>query len=659
MRKFLVALVAALALAAGNAYGALMSGSLSFMGTLNSDLIAINAFNGNAFTWSLDGDAAAGWTYSYSFTPSGSNRGPAFISIETAPGIGDLAPSFAYGGTVPGAGVLATLTPTSPQFTQDVNIDYRINRNVAVAASNTHVPALDPLTGAEPYGYEAWLGSGASALPVHVNTVLNGLQLALPSRTYGMTNGPSQPGLVTGYNAGGTSYQVVLKTMAAPMWGRFYLDGGDWTSNNGWLMAYNREYDTAVRPPFVLGTNQSGWIPVPGDNIPPALLSTAPADGATGVPLATAITITFSEPVDPATVTAASLTVANQVKVPGTVSYDATSRSATFTPSTPLMTGTAYTVTLASGVKDLFGNAMATGRVWSFTTTTASDTPPPAPPAVVATFPADGATAVVPGTFLTATFSSDLDPATINAATFTVGGVAGTVSYDATSRTATFAPATPLPYGTQFTATLAAGITGIDGQSLSAARSWSFTTMPAPDLNAPTVLSLSPGNGSRGAGVKGALSVAFSEALDPATVNGTTFTLQDPAGQSVDGTVAYLAASNTAQFIPSGSLSYYGAYTARLTGGIRDLAGNALAPLTWSFTTQPLYGDLDGSGGVPTVADALLALRIAVGLQVPTAYQRAACDVAPLAGGKPSPDGKVDGGDVIVILRRAVGLDNW
>jgi len=68
-------------------------------------------------------------------------------------------------------------------------------------------------------------------------------------------------------------------------------------------------------------------------------------------------------------------------------------------------------------------------------------------------------------------------------------------------------------------------------------------------------------------------------------------------------------------------------------------------------------GDFDGNG--VSAADALHALRIEAGLISATAADLAHGDVAPLANGRPQPDGKIDIGDVVVILRKAIGLVNW
>jgi hypothetical protein len=60
--------------------------------------------------------------------------------------------------------------------------------------------------------------------------------------------------------------------------------------------------------------------------------------------------------------------------------------------------------------------------------------------------------------------------------------------------------------------------------------------------------------------------------------------------------------------------------------------------------------------GIP---DALKALQIAAGLSKPSADETLHGDVAPLVNGVPAPDGKIDIGDVVLVLRKAVGLVNF
>ena len=114
-------------------------------------------------------------------------------------------------------------------------------------------------------------------------------------------------------------------------------------------------------------------------------------------------------------------------------------------------------------------------------------------------------------------------------------------------------------------------------------------TTPA-DRTSPVVASVSPGVDSTGVRVGATVTATFSEAVDPTTVTGATFTLTGPGG-AVAGTVAL--AGNTATFTPSAPLTELASqYTAALTAGIRDRAGNALTPRTWRFTTvivDPAY----------------------------------------------------------------------
>lgn len=74
----------------------------------------------------------------------------------------------------------------------------------------------------------------------------------------------------------------------------------------------------------------------------------------------------------------------------------------------------------------------------------------------------------------------------------------------------------------------------------------------------------------------------------------------------------------------------------------------------WPPAAYPI-GDTDGNG-ITTVADSLLALRMAVGQTTPNLSR---CDVAPLINGAPQPDSKITSGDALLILRKALGLVNW
>lgn len=101
---------------------------------------------------------------------------------------------------------------------------------------------------------------------------------------------------------------------------------------------------------------------------------------------------------------------------------------------------------------------------------------------VTSTSPADGAINVPTNTTITAIFTENLDPTTVNDTTFllTQAGtpVAGTVS--SAGKTAVFAPTAALTANTAYTATLTTGVKDFDGEPLKSNKVWTFTTGAGP-----------------------------------------------------------------------------------------------------------------------------------------------------------------------------------
>jgi hypothetical protein len=288
---------------------------------------------------------------------------------------------------------------------------------------------------------------------------------------------------------GSVSNAFVLSSDAGPVTGTMAVFGTVATFKPDALLTQNTLYtatisavakDTSGTPlatsfvwQFTTGTTQ--------DTTPPSVTSPSPAAGAAGVSLDTAITATFSEPMDPASCNTSTFTVnSGGAPVTGTVTVTmggsgSTAVSiATFKPAAPLAHNTTYTATVNTGAKDLAGNAMPINAVWNFSTGNA----------VVSTTPQNGAVSVSPtAPNITATFAKAMNPATINPQTFTLTfgvspgvPVTGAVSLDSAGTTATFTPAGPLQANTVFTATITTGATDTTGTPLSSNFSWSFTT---------------------------------------------------------------------------------------------------------------------------------------------------------------------------------------
>lgn len=341
------------------------------------------------------------------------------------------------------------------------------------------------------------------------------------------------------------------------------------------------------------------------DTTAPTVSSTFPADAATGVMLNAKLSAVFSEAMDPLTIAAATFTLKQGVSpVLGSVTYSGV--TAVFTPTNPLASNSVYTATITTGVTDLANNALASNYTWSFTTGATADT---TAPTVSFTVPGPGATNVPIGNKLSATFSEPMDPATITTTTFTLkqgaADVLCTVTYSGV--TAVLAPVSPLLANTEYTATITTGARDAGGVALAANYTWSFTTGFTLDTTAPTVSFTAPANGATGVAINTEIAATFSEVMDASTITSATFTLRHGAN-AVPGTVNY--AGFTAVFTPASLLLSGAEYTATITTGAMDLAGNGLETLySWSFTTGAAMDTTapfvistvpnDGASGVP------------------------------------------------------------
>jgi methionine-rich copper-binding protein CopC len=302
------------------------------------------------------------------------------------------------------------------------------------------------------------------------------------------------------------------------------------------------------------------------------------------VAIGSTVTATFSEPVANVTPNTFSLTPAGGTQIGASVGYNAATRTATLTPAVPLAPSTSYTARLISPIADAAGNPLATVS-WSFTT--AAPPPDNTPPTVVARSPLSGATGVDPAANISATFSEDIAPTSLNAASVTLSGasgVAASVSYNVANRTVTLDPNVDLDPSSTYTVQLSGAITDLFGNALVPV-SWSFTTAaPAPDTAPPTVISISPADAAANISAATEVSAIFSEPIDSATLTGASFTLTSASG-AVAATVAYDSATHTATLQPQAPLAAGTTYTARITG-VSDMAGNQLADdASWSFTT--------------------------------------------------------------------------
>lgn len=336
-------------------------------------------------------------------------------------------------------------------------------------------------------------------------------------------------------------------------------------AGNALAAAYSWTFHTATAP----------------DVTPPTVTSVTPVNASATAPLTTKPAVTFSEAMNPGTITTATFILKQgSVTVAGTVAYSGS--TATFTPAASLQATTLYTGTITTGAKDASGNALASDYTWSFTTSAAPDV---TPPTIISVVPANNASSVATGSSITANFSEAMGSASITSSTFTMKqgatSVAGSVTYSGTA--AVFMPTTALAASTLYTCTVTTGVKDAAGNSMASDYTWSFTTTAAADVTPPTVVSVTPANNAVSVSTGTNSSATFSEAMSPASITASTFTMKH-GSTAVTGTVTYSGA--TATFTPSAALTASTLYTCTITTGAKDATGNSMTSnYTWSFTT--------------------------------------------------------------------------
>lgn len=109
------------------------------------------------------------------------------------------------------------------------------------------------------------------------------------------------------------------------------------------------------------------------------------------------------------------------------------------------------------------------------------------------------------------------------------------------------------------------------------------TPTPAPVTTTPAITAKSPGSNATSVALNKVISITFSEAMNPLTINTNTFSIKQGL-TTVSGTVGY--SGNTAIFTPSVALNAGMLYSATITNSAKSAAGISLAAnTTWNFTT--------------------------------------------------------------------------
>ncbi|MDB5915148.1 MAG: hypothetical protein JWP22_3823 [Ramlibacter sp.] len=350
----------------------------------------------------------------------------------------------------------------------------------------------------------------------------------------------------------GSSFTVTCAAPCVNPTGTASLDGSGriatFTLTPGTQLDPNTQYTTTITgvrsaatglplaAPFVSTFTTGASLDTTRPRVASTFPQTTSPGPTTGVAANSAVTATFTEDMAPGSISNASFTLACAAPCTapaGSVSYVLANRTAVFTPAAALATGVTYTATITAAASDNAGNTLAGNQaplpaasnyVWTFTTGAAAA---PASLSVQSTNPAAGSTTACVNAPINASFAvpagGRLDPASVNASTFTVTGPASanvapsSVVVDAsTGRIATFQPAAPLVAGNVYLAKLRGGSAGVrdlavPGNTLPADVTFSFTaancTAPVSSFPLRSAATYGAFGGSAGLTNEGILSV--------------------------------------------------------------------------------------------------------------------------------------------------------
>jgi hypothetical protein len=335
---------------------------------------------------------------------------------------------------------------------------------------------------------------------------------------------------------------------------RFTVNGNDLAGNA--LAAPSIAFTTAMPP----------------DLMPPSLTGSTPMNAATAVPVTTRLSFTFSERMNPA-----SLSV-DATPNPGLGAATWSMNDQTVSIAQGADWPTSTNVVVSVDARDVAGNPLPTATL-TFTTAAPPDM---TRPTVASTVPDTMATGVPRGANIEFNFSEPMNRAATEAAFSSNPAITCVFTWNTAGTLMSCNPSVDLNASATYTITLGTGARDVANNTLASAYVFSFGTAAAPDNTRPTITTTAPANNavgvSRSSGsffnqTPTAISVTFSEAMSQASVQGS-FSITSPSGFN-GGTFSWNR--NTMTYVPPAYFAYGQQVTFQVGAGASDLAGNTLA----------------------------------------------------------------------------------
>jgi hypothetical protein len=340
--------------------------------------------------------------------------------------------------------------------------------------------------------------------------------------------------------------------------------------------------DVAGNPMAAPFRSSFSTIPYP-HTATPGFNEMRPGNGASGVPLTSVITLYAGAPINPASLAGNVLVTENGSAWDGTAALAGSGQAIVFTPTTPFDPGALVQIFISGGLTDVYGN--------HFNSFSASfRTQPDLTGAALTLISNPQNSGNNPtNTAVEMEFNKPINPATLTSASFYLvqsgNPVAATLSQPEPN-VIRLQPTTALLPNSYYVFYLTSALQDTTGMSYGSG-GWGLWTGAGPDTALPGVVSVVPQSGTTGVGDNASLRVTFSKAMDANSVNPNTLQLSTN-GQPLAYSLSLGSLSNGATVAvvqPQAPLPDGGPVTLTLSGGIGDYEGNAITPLTSTFTT--------------------------------------------------------------------------
>ena len=476
-------------------------------------------------------------------------------------------------------GYTLMFTPSTP-FTAGALIQWW------TLSSMTNVTYNTPINASSGYFYVA--ANNATFTPtVQVMSPANGSNPVARNTIFDLQfNTPLDPATVNNTNIyiydSGTGYRVDgTYSMPQPNEVRI-VPSGDFSANSYIYLYVTANVHSSTSIPASAST-QYVYTGPSDDTTAPVVVSAVPFNGAGNVGINVAPGVVFNKPIDPVSLNSSTFQVLNgATPLAGSYWFSSNDTRVEFVPNTPLPASTSLAMIL-NGVLDqvghpiTFSSTFQTGAGPDFTA-----------PSVVWTSVASSESIPI-NSSITIQFSESMDLTTFNTNNIRIYdnllgyNIAATLTWSSDQSTAYLTPAAPLAAGRQYYFSVNSGtdLAGnqVNGMGLNFYATFSGAT------SAPTVINFNPIGGMTGLGTNAIIEAQFSAPIDPNSLSGVILT---NGGVTVATSPVTWAGNTVVQLVPQVPLAPNTTYVMTVAG-VRDPAGNAVAPVTSSFTTGATF----------------------------------------------------------------------